>query len=82
MLVVGLMGLLAAPNGWALEVGAAAGAFVDFTTAGQSTQQGPINTTDLLGNPYGIGFGGSNQVMVSAATKFARSVVSINRGSY
>lgn len=51
MLAMGLIGLLAALNGWALEAGAADGAFVDFTTAGQSTEQGAINTTDLLGNP-------------------------------
>ena len=82
MLAVGLIGLLAALNGWASEVGAADGAFVDFTTAGQSTEQGTINTTDLLGNPYAIGFVGSNQVTVFAATKFALSAVSIDWGPY
>jgi hypothetical protein len=82
MLVVGLIGLLAAPNGWALEVGAADGAFVDFTTAGQSTEQGTISTADLLGNPSSIGFGKSNQVMIFAATKFARSAASIDWGPH
>jgi hypothetical protein len=82
MLVVGRIGLLAALHGRGLDVGAADGASVDFTTAGASTQQATINTMDLLGNPYGIGLVGSDQVMVSAATKMALSAVSIDRGSY
>jgi hypothetical protein len=82
MLVVGLIGLRAALNGWALKVGAADGASVDLTTAGQSTQRGTLNTTDPPGNSYGIGFVGSNQVRVSAATKSSLSAVNIDWGSY
>jgi prepilin-type N-terminal cleavage/methylation domain-containing protein len=110
MLVVGLIGLLAAimvpgfirnrklsqgrrivndarvidaaVNGWAMEVGAVDGSAVDVAAAGQYTQQGTINTTDLLGNPYGIGVVGSNQVMVSTATKSALSAVDIDWGPY
>ena len=72
----------AAINGWAMEVGAVDGSPVDVTAAGQYTQQGTINTTDLLGNPYGIGFVGSNQVTVSTATKSALSDVDIDWGPY
>ncbi len=110
MLVVGLIGLLAAImvpgfirnrklsqgrrivndarvidaaiNGWAMEVGAVDGSAVDLAAAGQYTQRGTINTTDLLGNPYGIGYVGSNQVTVSPTTKSALSAVSIDWGSY
>ena len=110
MLVVGLIGLLAAImvpgfirnrklsqgrrivndarvidaaiNGWAMEVGAVDGTPVDVTAAGQYTQQGTINTMDLLGNPYGIGFVGSSQVTVSTATKSALSAVDIDWGPY
>jgi prepilin-type N-terminal cleavage/methylation domain-containing protein len=110
MLVVGLIGLLAAImvpgfirnrklsqgrrimndarvidaaiNGWAMEVGAVDGSAVDVAAAGQYTQQGTINTTDLLGNPYGIRVVGSNQVMVSTATKSALSAVDIDWGPY
>jgi type II secretory pathway pseudopilin PulG len=110
MLVVGLIGLLAAImvpgfiqnrklsqgrrivndarvidaaiNGWAMEVGAVDGSAVDLAAAGQYTRQGTINTTDLLGHPYGIGFVGSNQVTVSTTTKSALSAVDIDWGPY
>jgi type II secretory pathway pseudopilin PulG len=110
MLVVGLIGLLAAImvpgfiqnrklsqgrrivndarvidaaiNGWAMEVGAVDGSAVDLAAAGQYTQQGTINTTDLLGNSYGIGYVGSNQVTVSLTTKSALSAVDIDWGPY
>jgi len=111
MLVVGLIGLLAALmvpgfiknrkmsqgrrivndarvidaaiNGWAMEVGAVDGSAVDVVAAGQYTSQGTINTMDLLGNTYGIGYVGSSQVVtVSAATKSALDGVSIDWGPY
>jgi prepilin-type N-terminal cleavage/methylation domain-containing protein len=72
----------AAINGWALEVGAVDGTPVDVSAAGQYTGQGIINTTDLLGNPYGIGFVGSNQVTISTTTKSALSAVAIDWGPY
>ena len=55
---------------------------MDVTAAGQYTEQGTINTTDLLGNSYGIGFVGSNQVTISTATKSALAAVSIDWGPY
>lgn len=110
MLVVGLIGLLAALmvpgfiknrklsqgrrivndarvidaaiNGWAMEVGAVDGAPVDLAAVGQYTRQGTINTTDLLGNSYGIGYVGSDQVTVSSATKSALAAVDIDWGPY
>jgi type II secretory pathway pseudopilin PulG len=110
MLVVGLIGLLAALmvpgfiknrkmsqgrrivndarvidaaiNGWAMEVGAVDGSEVDVGAAGQYTSQGTINTMDLLGNTYGIGYVGSSQVTISAATKSALDGVSIDWGPY
>ncbi len=72
----------AAINGWAMEVSAADGDTVDLPAAGQYTSQGTINTTDLLGNPFGIGYVGSNQVTVSSATKAALSAVNIDWGPY
>ena len=45
----------AAINSWAMEVGAADGVTVDLTAAGQYTQLGTINSTDVLGNAYTIG---------------------------
>lgn len=82
MPVVGLIGLLAAVNGWASAVGAAEGVFVDLTTTGQPTQPGIPNTADLLENPHGIDFVGSNQVAVSIATKPTLPVASIDREPY
>ena len=72
----------AAINGWALEVGAVDGAAVDVAAAGQYTGRGTINTTDLLGNSYGIGSVGSNQVSISTTTKSALAGVSIDWGPY
>jgi aspartate aminotransferase-like enzyme len=73
LLVVGLIGLVAALNGWALEVGAADGSAVDVAAAGQHT---------ALGSPSGIGFVGSNQATVSSATKSALSAVRIDWARY
>lgn len=72
----------AAINGWAMEVGAVDGSSVDIVAAGQYTELGIINTVDLLGNTYGIGYVGSNQVTVSTLTKSALSAVSIDWGPY
>jgi type IV pilus assembly protein PilA len=72
----------AAINAWALEVAAVDDSPVDVAAAGQYTGQGTINTTDLLGNTYGIGFVGSNQVTISTTTKSALSGVSIDWGPY
>lgn len=72
----------AAINAWALEVGAVDDSPVNVAAAGLYTGQGTINTTDLLGNTYGIGFVGSNQVTISTTTKSALSGVSIDWGPY
>jgi len=71
VLVVGLIGLLAAPNGWALRRERQTARSWISRRLAESAQQGIIDTRDLLGNPCAISPIGSNQVMVSTATKSA-----------
>ncbi len=49
-------------DAWAMENQKADGAAVDLVGAARYTKSGNIPTTDPLGNPYGLGPVGSNQV--------------------
>ena len=69
-------------DAWAMEKQKGDGMPVDLVGAAAYTKSGNIPTTDLLGNPYGLGPVGSNQVRISDSTKSALSGVSIEWGAY
>src|SRR5262249_37096226 len=54
---------------WATETGKQEGDDINTTEAAAYLKGGAWQATDIMGNPYEIGFVGKNQVTVSAATK-------------
>jgi len=73
----------AAVDQWALENGKTDGATIDKTTAGAASYlKTAWSNTDLLGNSFGVGAVGSNQVTISTATKSSLAGVGIDWGAY
>jgi len=71
----------AAINQWALETGQSDGATID-TAGAQTYLKTPWNTSDLLGNAYGLTVVGGTQIAVNATTKSALNGVGIDWGAY
>ncbi len=71
-----------AVDAWAMETYKTDGAPVNLVEAASYTKLGFIPDPDLLGNPYGIGPVGTNQVRIADTTKGALSGVSIDWGAY
>src|SRR5438067_1101800 len=73
----------AAVDQWALENGKKDGDTIDKTTSGAASYlKTSWSNTDLLGNSYGIGAVGSNQVTISTSTKSSLQGVGIDWGAY
>jgi type II secretory pathway pseudopilin PulG len=75
----------AAIDAWAFEKGKQDNDVIgasDLIVIAQYTKLGAISTTDLLGNPYTIGPVGTNQVLISSATKEALTGVAIDWAAY
>ena len=71
----------AAIDQWALETGQVDGATVN-TTLAASYLKSAWKSNDLLGNPFAVGTGGTNQVAIAATTKTALAGVGIDWGPY
>ena len=71
-----------AVNTWALQMSKSDGQAVDVANLGAYSKTGTIPTVDVLGNPYGIGPVGTNQVRIAEATKQALAGVDIEWGGY
>jgi type IV pilus assembly protein PilA len=69
-------------DAWAMENNKSDGDTVDTVGIASYSKSGALNTTDVLGNPYGIGPVGSNQVRIAGSTKTALSGVQIDWGAY
>ena len=69
-------------DSWSMENGKTDGDTVDLAAAAGYTKEGTIDPNDVLGNPYGIGNVGTQQVQISSATKTALSGVAIDWGAY
>lgn len=69
-------------DAWAMENNKADGDAVDVVGINGYSKSGQLRTSDSLGNPYGIGPVGANQVRISTDTKSALAGVSIDWGAY
>ena len=69
-------------DAWAMENNKADGDSVDLVKINEYSKSGQVRTKDVLGNDYGIGPVGVNQVRVSSNTKSALGGVSIDWGAY
>jgi competence protein ComGC len=69
-------------DAWAMENNKADGDAVDLVGIDAYSKSGQLRTSDVLGNSYGIGPVGTNQVRISSNTKSALSGVSIDWGAY
>jgi prepilin-type N-terminal cleavage/methylation domain-containing protein len=69
-------------DAWAMENNKTDGDSVDLVAINGYSKSGQIRTTDVLGNAYGIGPVGTNQVRISINTKSALGGVSIDWGAY
>jgi len=69
-------------DAWAMENNKSDGDTVDTVGIASYSKTGELHTTDVLGNDYGIGPVGSNQVRISTSTKSALSGVQIDWGAY
>ena len=69
-------------DAWAMENNKSDGDTVDTVQIATYSKSGAINTSDILGNAYGIGPVGSNQVRISTGTKSALTGVQIDWGAY
>jgi prepilin-type N-terminal cleavage/methylation domain-containing protein len=72
----------AAVNGWAFENHKTDGAAIVVSDLISYSKRGIIPTHDVLGNPYGIGPVGTNQVRIAAESKEALAGVTIDWGGY
>jgi type IV pilus assembly protein PilA len=72
----------AAIDAWAMENNKSDGDTVDTVGIATYSKSGTIATSDVLGNAYGIGPVGSNQVRIATGTKTALSGVAIDWGAY
>jgi len=71
-----------AVDAWAMENNKADGDAVDLAGINSYSKSGQIHTNDTLGNAYGIGPVGSNQVRIATTTKSALAGVSVDWGAY
>ena len=71
-----------AVDAWAMENNKADGDAVDLVAINGYSKSGQLHTNDTLGNPYGIGPVGTNQVRIAPNTKSALTGVSIDWGAY
>jgi prepilin-type N-terminal cleavage/methylation domain-containing protein len=69
-------------DAWAMENQMTDGDPVDTTAIASYSKSGTLNMTDILGNDYGIGPVGSNQVRISTVTKSALTGAQIDWGAY
>lgn len=69
-------------DAWAMEKNKADNDTVDVVAIAAYSKSGQINTSDSLGNPFGIGPVGTNQVRISSNTKSALAGVHIDWGAY
>jgi type II secretory pathway pseudopilin PulG len=69
-------------DAWAMENNKADGDSVDLVAINGYSKSGQLRTADVLGNPYGIGPVGTNQVRIATSTKSALGGVSIDWGAY
>ena len=69
-------------DAWAMEYQKSDGASVDMPGISEYAKPNIIGTNDVLGNPFGIGPVGVNQVRISGSTKSALAGVSIDWGTY
>ena len=67
---------------WAMEYNKIDGDSVDLDGLSPYVKAGTVYPNDALGNPFGIGPVGLNQVRISTATKDALSGVTIDWGAY
>jgi prepilin-type N-terminal cleavage/methylation domain-containing protein len=68
---------------WALNTGQTDGNSIDTNSVtGTGSYMKTWFATDLLNNPFSIGVVGSNQVLISTATKSALANVAIDWGPY
>lgn len=65
-------------DAWAMENHKADGNAVDIASISQYAKSGNINPNDVMGNPYGIGPVGTNQVRICTVSKTALSGVTID----
>lgn len=72
----------AAIDAWALEMNKTDGANVDLTDLASYSKTGNVPNSDVLGNAYGIGPVGTNQVRIAPASKSALSGVQIDWAAY
>lgn len=72
----------AAVDSWAMEAGKSDGDAVDLAGLTPYSKSGNIPVTDVLGNAYGIGPVGTNQVRISVSTKTALAGVGVDWASY
>ena len=69
-------------DAWAMENNKSDGDAVDMVGISQYAKSGNIDPNDVMGNPYGIGPVGTNQVRISTVSKTALSGVAIDWGAY
>ena len=69
-------------DAWAMENNKADGDIVDPVGISGYSKSGQLRTNDALGNLYGIGPVGANQVRIAPNTKSALAGVSIDWGAY
>jgi prepilin-type N-terminal cleavage/methylation domain-containing protein len=69
-------------DAWAMENNKADNDPVDLVAINAYSKSGQLHTNDTLGNPYGIGPVGTNQVRIAVSTKSALAGVSIDWGAY
>jgi len=69
-------------DAWAMEYQKSDGAFVDMPGISEYAKPNIISTNDVLGNPFGIGPVGTNQVRISSSTKSALAGIAIDWGAF
>jgi len=72
----------AAVDAWAMEAGKSDGAAVELDGLAPYAKSGKLPVNDVLGNPYGVGPVGTNQVRISTSTKTALAGVGVDWSTY